>query len=168
MATSIDFDGHTSVLAKLAPSMHSVLTHMQGHHLEALRLTPVDLEEATGVEYSRDDVQRLLARLKGAVRWDGLAPSVALESLLDALRQELSSLYNWKDFTALNGAIASAFREVWPPDRFQVLNVSMFELRGDGHATPPRDCLHYCVPSAATEWWGRLLVHVLAHGQLKL
>lgn len=101
----------------------------------------------------------------GHNRCENFTQPFARAILTPALRKELSRLYNWNNFTALNEAIAAAFREVWPPGRFHVVNVSMFELRGDGHASPPHDCLHYCVPSAATEWWGRLLVHVLARSE---
>lgn len=89
------------------------------------------------------------------------------ETLSREQRLELASLYNWANFSALNEHIIAAFREIWPSSRFFVLDVSPFELRGDGHADPRGawrghvDCLHYCVPSAATEWWSRLLVHVL-------
>eukprot|EP00041_Stephanoeca_diplocostata_P018294 m.382211 g.382211 ORF g.382211 m.382211 type:complete len:110 (-) comp20970_c1_seq39:2037-2366(-) len=43
--------------------------------------------------------------------------------------------YNWRTFDDLNRKIADAFLATWPPEKFRVLDVSMFELRGDGHVT---------------------------------
>ena len=97
---------------------------------------------------------------KGCARFTRPFTSLSAEQ-----KAELASEYNWQSFGALNDVIIGAFSEVWPASRFHVLNISMFEFRGDGHAVPtlPRpDCLHYCSPGAASEWWGRLLAHVLA------
>eukprot|EP00041_Stephanoeca_diplocostata_P018289 m.381908 g.381908 ORF g.381908 m.381908 type:complete len:474 (-) comp20970_c1_seq19:2037-3458(-) len=50
-------------------------------------------------------------------------------------RDTLASKYNWRTFDDLNRKIADAFLATWPPEKFRVLDVSMFELRGDGHVT---------------------------------
>ena len=76
-----------------------------------------------------------------------------------------ASLYNWASFSKLNDVIVKQFRGVWV-DRFYVLNVSMFEQRGDGHFRPGHDCLHYCVPGASTLEWTRLLLHLLREKHL--
>jgi len=79
--------------------------------------------------------------------------------------QQSSDMYNWANFTGLNAAIIEAFRLVWPPDKFFVLDVSMFENRADGHAVHAEngesDCLHYCMPGAPMVW-NELLMHVVS------
>jgi hypothetical protein len=76
-----------------------------------------------------------------------------------------SKYYNWASFSESNAAMIKAFEDVWPSERFRVLDVSMFEQRGDGHnghlPEGGTDCLHYCVPGPQLVW-NQLLLHVLS------
>ena len=82
------------------------------------------------------------------------------EEMTPEFREELSSEYNWNDFEGINSVFVKHLSEVLVDRNFQVLDVSMFEMRGDGHFAINGDCLHYCTPSAINEW-NKLLYHVL-------
>ena len=68
-----------------------------------------------------------------------------------------ASKYNWANFTLYNQAVVGAFNGV--VKRFEVIDLSMYELRGDGHVTYG-DCLHYCTPGPP-DHWNHLLYHIL-------
>jgi len=76
------------------------------------------------------------------------------------------SLYNWRSFASLNHVINDAFEQLLQ-GRYLLLNVSMFESRGDGHDLTNGDCLHYCVPGPINEW-NRLLYHLLVEHWIRL
>ncbi|KAI8391783.1 GDSL/SGNH-like acyl-esterase family found in Pmr5 and Cas1p-domain-containing protein [Radiomyces spectabilis] len=68
--------------------------------------------------------------------------------------------------------IFKAFDRVWKEwitkeqdERFQFLNVSLSNTRGDTHSRPDKDCLHTCIPGPVDEW-NRLLYHEIAKSQL--
>lgn len=69
------------------------------------------------------------------------------------------TMYNWATFPELNAALHEVFST---HPKYTLLNVSMFDMRGDGHIgggeNTGRDCLHYCVPGPINEW-NRLLYH---------
>ena len=67
--------------------------------------------------------------------------------------------YNWMDFRAYNAAIYEAFK-LEGVQHFRVVDVSMFERRGDGHVTWG-DCLHYCKPGNPDFWNKKVLFHIL-------
>jgi len=88
-------------------------------------------------------------------------------------KQFTENMYNWNEFHANNNLVIQSFQEA-APDRFHVLDVSMFELRPDGHVSQvfhdsadpenkfrKEDCLHYCVPGPI-DTWNYLLYHHLA------
>lgn len=103
--------------------------------------------------------------------WDYDGP---VESMSDAQYKAFTDdMYNWNEFHPINEYIIQSFQAV-AADRFHVLDVSMFELRPDGHVsqvfhdnTDPEnkfrkeDCLHYCVPGPI-DTWNYLLYHHLA------
>ena len=68
--------------------------------------------------------------------------------------------YNWRDFGAYNSAVIEAF-EAEGVANFFMMDLSMYEQRGDGHVTYG-DCLHYCTPGPPDLWNQQILFHILA------
>ena len=92
--------------------------------------------------------------------------------------EQWAANYNHRGFGMLNEVAIEELPRVYsePPSgpegahkgSFEVLDVSMSELRPDGHfgrahmhATGP-DCLHYCVPRPPDEW-NKLLYHLMLY-----
>ena len=67
--------------------------------------------------------------------------------------------YNWRDFGAYNSAVIEAF-EAEGVANFFMMDLSMYEQRGDGHVTYG-DCLHYCTPGPPDLWNQQILFHIL-------
>lgn len=65
--------------------------------------------------------------------------------------------FHWGDFAAQNNVARRLVKQVggvW-------LDVDpMTALRPDGHLSPPKDCLHYCLPGPPDEWT-RMLYHMI-------
>ena len=62
--------------------------------------------------------------------------------------------YGWNKFATFDNIAVSIFSQL---PRFHLLDVvPMTSLRGDGHADPPKDCLHYHLPGVV-DWWTFLL-----------
>eukprot|EP01083_Nonionella_stella_P139714 426800_1 len=84
---------------------------------------------------------------------------------LDLDAMTVSNQYNWMDFDEINTMFITEFQNVFNANlkslkkQFHALDISMFEMRGDGHVGG-NDCLHYCTPSGINEW-NKLLYHLL-------
>lgn len=92
-----------------------------------------------------------------------------LDHLKADQREGFANKYNWMTFDETNQAVITAFSESMG-DRFHVLDVSMFEMRPDGHVQGKEgktgnDCLHYCVPGPI-DTWNHLLYHQLLEGDM--
>ena len=99
----------------------------------------------------------------GHKRCEKFTKPLNVEEMTDDVKAKFSDAYNWKDFESINHDLIPQFRSVFNANatakQFYVLDVSMFEMRADGHIDK-NDCLHYCTPSGINEW-NKVLYHML-------
>lgn len=82
----------------------------------------------------------------------------------EAFSRDEGQNWNWMTFPESNKAMVESLKEELG-ERFVVLNVTMFEMRGDGHPNGG-DCLHYCKPGP-DGLWNKFFLHVLHEKLLK-
>ncbi|KAL0083006.1 GDSL/SGNH-like acyl-esterase family found in Pmr5 and Cas1p-domain-containing protein [Phycomyces blakesleeanus] len=68
--------------------------------------------------------------------------------------------YEWHMFEAFDNVWKEWIKEE-NDSRFQFLDVSLTNRRGDAHSRPDKDCLHTCIPGPVDDW-NRLLFHEMA------
>ncbi|KAI9277247.1 GDSL/SGNH-like acyl-esterase family found in Pmr5 and Cas1p-domain-containing protein [Phascolomyces articulosus] len=69
--------------------------------------------------------------------------------------------YEWNMFEPYNEVYSNWIAKQQGDERFQLLDVSFTDYRGDAHSRPDKDCLHFCLPGPVDDW-NRLLYHEIA------
>ncbi|KAI7853727.1 PC-esterase [Circinella umbellata] len=69
--------------------------------------------------------------------------------------------FEWNIFEQFNEVYAQLIAKQENDERFQLLDVSFTDYRGDAHSRPDKDCLHFCLPGPVDDW-NRLLYHEIS------
>ncbi|KAI8139655.1 GDSL/SGNH-like acyl-esterase family found in Pmr5 and Cas1p-domain-containing protein [Fennellomyces sp. T-0311] len=79
---------------------------------------------------------------------------------LDQIVKPSAEPYEWNMFEHFS-AIYKDWVSEQQDERFQLLDVSFTNYRGDAHSRPDKDCLHFCLPGPVDDW-NRLLYHEIS------
>lgn len=75
--------------------------------------------------------------------------------------------YNWHLFPAFNKAWRTTINSIPQPHNLHFIDISMTDLRPDGHSLRNNDCLHYCLPGPP-DLWNQLLSHAILQNEQKV